>query len=131
MQFVTCSLWWILLDYSKAWIMEIQPCGTCRASFLGLHKFISTQILWISPLRVSLNFLARALVTEPTGTWIGFAFHLFVVPSSQHVFLLKIIKQILRNNQTNIKIVKNDTKQGQWHAYSWDFEIKVVESASG
>ena len=62
--------------------MEIQPCGTCRAPSLGLHEFTSTQMFWISPLRVSLNILVQALITDPTRTWIGSAFHLLVVPLS-------------------------------------------------
>ena len=62
--------------------MEIQPCRTCRTSSLGLHEFTSTQIFWINPLRISLNFLARVLVTRPIGTWIGSVFHLLVVPLS-------------------------------------------------
>ena len=81
-QFVSCSLWGILLDYSKAWIMEIHPCGKRGTSSLGLHEFTLTQIFWVCPLRVSLNFIAQALVTEPTRTWIEFAFHLLVVSSS-------------------------------------------------
>lgn len=47
-------------------------------------------MFWIRPLRVFLNLLARALVTWPFGTWIGFG---LVVPSSfpssLKVFVLK------------------------------------------
>ena len=62
--------------------MEIQPYGTCRASSLNLHEFTLTQMFWIGLLRVSLNFLVQTLVTGPTRTWIGYVFHLLVVPSS-------------------------------------------------
>ena len=73
--------------------MEIHPCGTHGASSLGLHEFTSTQMFWISLLRVSLNFLALALVIKPIGTWIKSTFHLLVVsssfPSSWKGFVLK------------------------------------------
>ena len=77
---LSCFLWGTLLDYSKAWIIDNQPCGTCGTPPLGLNEFASIQILWICPLRVFLNLLARALVTSPIRTWIGSAFYLLVVP---------------------------------------------------
>ena len=36
---------------------------------MGLHEFAWAHNSWISPLSISLNFFARALVTSPIGTW--------------------------------------------------------------
>lgn len=50
---------------------------------MGLHKLTWFQISWISPFNASLNFLARALVIGPIGTWIGSAtFHAFELSMS-------------------------------------------------
>ena len=65
-------------DSSRTWI-KLMHLGDARGPWsMGLHKVAWFQISWISPFSASLNFLALALVTGPTGTWIGSAiFHAF------------------------------------------------------
>ena len=66
------------LETSRAWIMHL----SCVIPLMGLHEFNWAQVASINPLRAYLNFFARALVTGPTGTWVGSEYalsHLLVI----------------------------------------------------